>query len=50
MTAAGVGSGVAAALGLTRLMPGMLFGVKPNDLATFVPVVLALCSIALLAC
>jgi len=50
MILAGIGVGVAAALALTDLLSSILFGVKPTDLPTFVLVVLALCSIALLAC
>jgi predicted permease len=50
MILTGVGIGVAVALALTHLMSGMLFGVKPTDLPTFVLVVLTLCCIALLAC
>ncbi len=38
MTVIGIGVGVAAAMGLTRLMASMLFGVKPFDPATFVSV------------
>jgi ABC-type antimicrobial peptide transport system permease subunit len=50
MTLAGIGIGMIAALGLTRLMSGMLFGVKPADPLTFVLVPFALCLIALVAC
>ncbi len=50
MALAGIGFGVLAALGLTRLMSGMLFGVKPTDMLTFALVSLTLCAIALLAC
>lgn len=50
MTLGGVAIGVAASLGLTHLMSGMLFGVKPTDPVTFVLVVVTLCCIALLAC
>ena len=50
MILAGIGIGVTAALALTDLLSTILFGVKPTDLPTFVLVVLALCSIALLAC
>jgi predicted permease len=50
MILAGLGVGVIAALALTHLMSGMLFGVKPTDLPTFVLVSFALCSVALLAC
>ncbi|MGI9069966.1 MAG: ADOP family duplicated permease [Bryobacteraceae bacterium] len=50
MILAGIGVGVIVALALTHLMSSMLFGVKPTDLPTFVLVILALCSVAFLAC
>ena len=50
MTFIGIGIGIGAALGLTRLMSSMLFGVKPTDAATFLCVVLTLCLIAMVAC
>jgi hypothetical protein len=50
MTVLGIGIGIATALGLTRLMSSMLFGVNPTDLATFAVVALTLSSIAMLAC
>jgi putative ABC transport system permease protein len=50
MTLAGVCIGTVAALGLTRLMSSMLFGVKPTDPLTFAAVAVLLCAIALLAC
>ncbi len=50
MTLLGIGIGVGAALGLTRLMASMLFGVKPTDPATFLCVVLTLCLIGMVAC
>jgi len=50
LTLVGVGIGAAVALGLTRLMSGMLFGVKPTDPLTFASVALLLTAIALLAC
>jgi predicted permease len=50
MTLAGIGIGVVAALGLTRLISGMLFGVKPTDVLTFTLVSLTVCAIAILAC
>jgi predicted permease len=50
MTLLGAGIGIVAALGLTRLMSSMLFGVKPTDPMTFVGVPVILCAIALLAC
>jgi predicted permease len=50
MTLLGIGIGVVAALGLTRLMSSMLFGVKATDPPTFIVVAFTLCAIALLAC
>ena len=50
MTFVGVAIGVVAALGLTRLMSKMLFGVRPTDPFTFTAVALLLCCIALFAC
>jgi ABC-type antimicrobial peptide transport system permease subunit len=50
MTLLGIGIGVVAALGLTRLMSTMLFGVKASDPPTFIVVTFTLCAIALLAC
>jgi putative ABC transport system permease protein len=49
---AGVGAtfGVAAALALTRLMAGLLYGVSATDPVTFSWVVILLLAIALLAC
>ena len=46
----GVGLGLAASLGLTWLMSGLLFGVKPTDPETFVLVTGALLVVALAAC
>jgi len=46
----GVGIGSAGAAGLTRLLAGMLFGVKPTDPVTFVSVALSLLAVALVAC
>jgi putative ABC transport system permease protein len=48
--AVGVGTGLAAALALTRLMAGLLYEVKPSDPQTFVVVCAALAAAALLAC
>jgi ABC-type antimicrobial peptide transport system permease subunit len=45
----GVGVGVGAAFGLTRLMASLLFGVKTWDPAVFVTVPMILCTVALLA-
>jgi ABC-type antimicrobial peptide transport system permease subunit len=50
MTLVGIGIGVLAALILTRLMAGMLYGVAPADPATFAMVALFLSGVALLAC
>jgi len=46
----GVLAGVALALGLTRLLSAVLFGVKPTDPSTYMVVAAALCAIACLAC
>ena len=46
----GVAIGTAAALMLTRLMAGLLFGVKPTDPLTFVAVAALLVCVALAAC
>jgi predicted permease len=50
MTLIGITVGVAVAIALTRLMAGMLFGVKPFDPVTFASVSLLLCLVALFAC
>ena len=42
--------GLVAALLLTRLLRGLLFGVTPNDVTTFVAVIGVLSTVALLAC
>jgi putative ABC transport system permease protein len=46
----GVGIGIAAALGLTRSLSSLLYGVGPNDPLTFGGVSLILISVALGAC
>lgn len=46
----GLGAGIIGALGLTRLVSSLLYGVKPTDLVTFVVVALVLAGTALLAC
>jgi putative ABC transport system permease protein len=50
MVLLGVIIGIAAALGLTRLMANQLFGVTSHDPFTFAAVALLLTMIALLAC
>ncbi|MFN2579214.1 MAG: FtsX-like permease family protein [Pyrinomonadaceae bacterium] len=45
-----VGIGCAGALGPTRLLAGLLYGVSPTDVETFVAVSLLLTVVALLAC
>ena len=47
---AGLLTGLAAAIGLTRLLASMLFEVSAMDASTFVGVSLLLCFVALLAC
>jgi putative ABC transport system permease protein len=49
LTLMGMIAGLAAAFGLTRLMAGLLFGVRPTDPATFVVVSLVITGVALLA-
>jgi predicted permease len=46
----GVAIGMAAALGLTRLLTGMLYGVKPSDPLTYGAVALLLVAVSLAAC
>ncbi|MDQ3518616.1 MAG: ABC transporter permease, partial [Gemmatimonadota bacterium] len=50
LTAAGVTVGIVAALGTTRLLAGLLFGVSPTDPMTFASVALILGIVATLAC
>lgn len=49
LAAIGVGVGLVSALGLTRLMANLLYGVGPNDPLTFIAVPALLISVALLA-
>ena len=50
MMLVGIAIGVLAALGLTRLMASMLFGVAPADPLTFAAVAVVLCGTGLCAC
>jgi predicted permease len=50
MALAGLTAGVAAGLGLTRLIANLLFGVAPQDPLTFASVAIVLTAVALLAC
>jgi ABC-type antimicrobial peptide transport system permease subunit len=50
MTVIGVALGLVAALGLTRLLMGMVYGVSTTDPATFAAIALLLIVVALLAC
>jgi predicted permease len=50
LAAIGMAAGLVAALALTRLMAGLLYGVRPADPATLAAVTLLLGGIALLAC
>jgi predicted permease len=50
MTLVGIVLGLVGAVGLTRLMRSMLYGVKPTDPLTFTSVAVVLGAIAMLAC
>ncbi len=50
LTVAGLVAGIAGALGLTRLLGSLLFGVSPRDPLTLVASALVLLAVALLAC
>jgi len=50
LAAIGTLAGLVAAFGLTRLMTGLLYGVRPADPATLAAVSLLFAGIALLAC
>jgi putative ABC transport system permease protein len=46
----GLGIGLAAALGLTRMMKSLLFGLSATDPVTFISVTLLLLGVGLVAC
>jgi predicted permease len=46
----GIAIGIAVALGLTRFLSSLLYGVKPTDPVTFIAVSVILAGVALLAC
>lgn len=50
MTCTGIAIGILVASGLSRLLAGMLYGVRPTDLPTFAFVVLTLGLVATVAC
>lgn len=50
LTLVGLGLGMAAALGVTRFLAGLLYEVKPADPITFAGVAVLLGAVALLAC
>jgi putative ABC transport system permease protein len=50
LTLLGIALGLVGALGLTRLMTALLFGVRANDPLTFAVISLLLTAVALLAC
>jgi ABC-type antimicrobial peptide transport system permease subunit len=50
LTFAGAGVGLVCALVVSRLMAGVLYGVKPTDPVTFASVAVVLVTVALSAC
>jgi putative ABC transport system permease protein len=48
--AAGLGVGIAAALGASQLLGSILYGVTPTDAVTYASVVAILAAVALVAC
>jgi putative ABC transport system permease protein len=50
LTLVGLGIGVAGALGLTRFLASLLYGVKPTDPLTLITVSIVLTATALFAC
>jgi len=49
LAAVGIGIGAVTAIGLTRLIRSLLFGVGPSDPITFIAIVLVMLTVALLA-
>jgi predicted permease len=49
LASVGVVTGLISALAVTRLMSGLLYGVRPNDPITFIAVAVALSGVALIA-
>ena len=50
LTALGVAGGLAAAIGLNRLLASLLFGVQPTDAATLISVTATIATVAAIAC
>jgi putative ABC transport system permease protein len=50
LSLAGVLIGLAAALGVSRVLSGLLFGIHPTDPITYISVAFALAAVTLLAC
>jgi putative ABC transport system permease protein len=50
LTLAGVLIGLVAALGVSRVLSGLLFGIRPTDPITYIGVALVLTATMLLAC
>ena len=50
MVAIGIAAGVAGAIGVTRYLSGMLYGLTPLDVSTYAAVAIAFAAVALLAC
>jgi putative ABC transport system permease protein len=50
LIAFGAAIGIAGALGLTRLLSSLLYGIRPDDPLTFIAVSIVLSGVALLAC
>lgn len=49
LSLAGAGAGILIALGLTRLLAGLLYGIRPRDPLTFLALTLLLVAVAVLA-